>query len=510
MNRNTADMNQDNLRRLVIVGGGTAGWMAAAALGHVLGKSVDIRLVESDDIGTIGVGESTIPALQLFNALLGIDEDEFMRETKATFKLGIELRDWARVGDRYMHGFGPIGRNLATLNFHQYWLRMHQLGKARDLEAYSINRMAARAHRFMRADRSSPNSPLADIVHAFHIDAGLYARYLRKKAEQSGVRRTEGKVVDVVLRPGDGFVQAIRLADGERIEGDLFVDCSGLRGLLIEETLHTGFESWSQWLPCDRAVVVPCESTDQLPPYTVATARKAGWQWRIGLQHRTGNGHVYSSAHMGDDEATALLMDNLDGRPLADPRTLRFTSGQRSKTWNRNVVAIGLASGFAEPLESTSIHLIKATIARLIAFFPDHEFRATDVDEFNRQCRFENERIRDFLILHYHSTERDDSSFWNHVRTMQVPDTLQAKLDLWRSAGRIVRTDNELFAEVGWLQVLVGQRVEPRAHHPVADALDEADVAGYLADVASVVANCVEQMPSHARYVAAHCAAPRG
>jgi tryptophan halogenase len=502
-------MNQENIKRIVIVGGGTAGWMTAAALGKVLGGAADVRLIESDDIGTIGVGESTIPMLRLFNALLEIDEDEFMRETQATFKLGIELRDWGRVGDRYMHGFGPIGRNLATLSFHQYWLRMHQAGKARDLEAYSINRMAALAHRFMRADRASPNSPLADIVHAFHIDAGLYARYLRKLAEKAGVRRTEGRVVDVELRPLDGFVQAVRMADGERVEGDLFIDCSGLRGLLIEEALHTGYESWQHWLPCDSAVVVPCESSAQLPPYTVATARTAGWQWRIGLQHRTGNGHVFSSAHMSSDEATAILMNSLDGRPLAEPRTLRFTSGQRARTWNRNVVAIGLASGFAEPLESTSIHLIQATIARLIAFFPDREYRPVDVDEFNRQCRFENERIRDFLILHYHATERDDSPFWNHVRTMAVPETLQHKLDLYRSTGRIVRTDNELFAEVGWLQVLHGQRVHPRAHHPIADALDEADVAGYLEDVAGVVANCVEQMPAHAKYVAAHCAAAR-
>ena len=499
-------MNQQNLQRVVIVGGGTAGWMTAAALGKVLGTAVDIRLIESDDIGTIGVGESTIPMLRLFNALVGIDEDEFMRETKATFKLGIELRDWARIGDRYMHGFGPIGRNLATLSFHQYWLRMHQTGKVRDLEAYSINRVAALAHRFMRADRSSPNSPLADIVHAFHIDAGLYARYLRKVAEAAGVRRSEGRVVDVELRPLDGFVQAVRMADGERVEGDLFIDCSGLRGLLIEEALHTGYEAWTRWLPCDSAVVVPCESTDQLPPYTVATARTAGWQWRIGLQHRTGNGHVFSSAHMSEDEATALLMNSVDGAPLADPRTLRFTSGQRARTWNRNVVAIGLSQGFAEPLESTSIHVIQATIAKLIAFFPDREFRQVDVDEFNRQCRFENERIRDFLILHYHATERDDSPFWDHCRTMSVPDTLQHKLDLWRSAGRIVRTDNELFAEVGWLQVLHGQRVQARAHHPIADALDEGDVAAYLGDIERVIGACVEQMPSHAKYVAAHCA----
>jgi tryptophan halogenase len=500
-------MSQENINRVVIVGGGTAGWMAAAALSKVLGPKISIRLIESDDIGTIGVGESTIPMLRLFNALLGIDENEFMRETQATFKLGIELRDWGRIGDRYMHGFGPIGQNLATLSFHQYWLRMHQAGKAKDLEAYSINRMAAHAHKFQRADRPAGNSPLGDIAHAFHIDAGLYARYLRKRAEAAGVRRTEGKVVDVALRAEDGFVQAVQMDHGERIEGDLFIDCSGLRGLLIEQTLHAGFEEWTQWLPCDRAVVVPCESADYLPPYTVATARSAGWQWRIGLQHRTGNGHVYSSAFMSEDEATATLMDSLDGQPLADPRTLHFTSGQRAKAWSRNVVAIGLSSGFAEPLESTSIHLIQATIARLIAFFPDHQFRQVDVDEFNRQCRFENERIRDFLILHYHATERDDSPFWDHCRTMAVPDTLQHKLDLYRSAGRIVRTDNELFAEVGWLQVLHGQRVHPAAHHPIADALDEAEVATYLGDIEQVIANCVEQMPRHAQFIQANCAA---
>jgi tryptophan halogenase len=498
--------HNNNITRVVIVGGGTAGWMTAAALSKVLGGAASIRLIESDDIGTIGVGESTIPMLRLFNALLGIDEDEFMRQTQATFKLGIELRDWGRIGDRYMHGFGPLGQNLATLSFHQYWLRMHQAGKARDLEAYSINRMAAKAHRFTRADRSLGNSPLADVVHAFHIDAGLYARYLRRFAEAAGVRRTEGKVVDVALRAEDGFVEAVRMDGGERIEGDLFIDCSGLRGLLIEQALHTGYEEWTPWLPCDRAVVVPCESTAELPPYTIATARPAGWQWRIGLQHRTGNGHVYSSAHMSEDEATTLLMDSLDGRPLADPRTLHFTSGQRAKVWNRNVVAIGLASGFAEPLESTSIHLIQSTIARLIAFFPDREFRQVDVGEFNRQCRFETERIRDFLILHYHATERDDSPFWDDCRTMDVPDTLQHKLDLWRSAGRIVRNDNELFAEVGWLQVLHGQRVQARAHHPVADVLAEADVASYLGNIEQVIANCVEQMPTHAQFVKAHSA----
>ena len=502
------------LKTIVIVGGGTAGWMTAAALAKVVngGKNgakngqYAIKLVESEEIGTVGVGESTIPAIRLFNQLLGVDENTFMRETQATFKLGIELCDWGAIGDRYLHAFGRIG-HAALLPFHHYWLRMQQAGRAPDLWAYSINAAAARAQCFMRADPGIGNSPLAEIVHAFHIDAGLYARFLRRFAEGLGVQRIEARVQDALLHPDNGHVRALRLASGDLVEGDLFIDCSGFRGLLIEQTLHTGYESWSHWLPCDRAVVVPSERVASvLPPFTRATARPAGWQWRIGLQQRTGNGHVYASAAMSDDEAASLLMRNLDAAPLAEPRVLHFTSGRRRKVWHRNVVAIGLSAGFMEPLESTAIHLVQSTIARLIQFFPDAGFNPVEIAEFNRQCDFESERIRDFLILHYHATTRSDTAFWDHCRTMEVPATLQDKLDLYRAGGRIVRHNDELFSEVGWLQVLHGQGITPCTHHPLADAMDEKELADYLHETQAVIGRCVAQMPSHADYIAQQCA----
>lgn len=494
-------MNQKNITSVAIVGGGTAGWMTAAALSKVFGAAVSIRLVESDDIGTIGVGESTIPMIRLFNTLLEIDEDEFMRETGATFKLGIEFCDWGAIGERYMHGFGRIGQDLAMLSFHQYWLRMAQAGATPDLAPYSINQMMAAAGRFTRADPSLPNSPMADIVHAFHIDAGLYARYLRKYSEARGVLRTEGKIIGASLRAADGAVEAVRMENGDAVHADLFIDCSGFRALLIEEALGTGFEDWSAWLPCDRAWAVPSEADPDLLPYTRASARPAGWQWRIGLQHRTGNGHVYASGFMGDDEAAALLLDGLDGRALAEPRLLRFTSGRRKRVWNKNVVAIGLSAGFMEPLESTSIHLVQSTISRLIAFFPDKDFSQVDIDAFNRECAFETETIRDFLILHYHATSRSDSPFWDYCRTMAPPYSLQDKLDLYRARGRILRQDRELFSEVAWLQVLHGQGIRAAGHHPLADVLGADDIAAYLADVAGVIARCVARMPGHGEFL---------
>jgi tryptophan halogenase len=500
-------VTQQNISKVVIVGGGTAGWMTAAALSKVLNGKVQLRLIESDEISTVGVGESTIPMIRLFNQVLGIDEDEFMRETQATFKLGIEFRDWGKLGDSYMHGFGIFGQDLATLPFYQYWLRMHQAGKAPDLEHYSINRMAARQNKFMRADRSRGNSPLGDIVHAFHFDAGRYARYLRKFSEAHGVERIEGKVVDTLLRATDGHVEAVRMEKGALISGELFIDCSGFRGLLIEQALKTGFEDWSHWLPCDRAWAVPCAPGPALMPYTRATARPAGWQWRIGLQHRTGNGHVFASKFMSDDQAASILMDSLDGVPLAEPRLLRFTAGKRKQVWNKNVVAVGLSSGFLEPLESTSIHLVQSTIARLISFFPDRGFSAPDIAEFNRQSDFEVERIRDFLILHYCATSRDDSPFWDYCRSMEIPATLSEKIALYRQHGRIVRIDKELFSEVGWLQVLHGQGIAAQRYHPLADLLNEREIGDYLADIANVIGQCVEAMPPQDAYIARHCAA---
>jgi len=496
------------IRQVAIIGGGTAGWMTAAALAKVLRGRVGITLVESDEIGTIGVGEATIPMIQLYNKVLELDEDEFIRETQATFKLGIEFVNWGRLGHRYIHGFGRFGQDLWTVPFDQYWQRLYQAGKAQDLEAYSINRMAALANRFMRADPAMANSPLSEIVHAFHFDAGLYARFLRRFAEARGVRREEGRVEEVLLKASNGHVDAVQLADGRRVQADLFIDCSGFRGLLIEQALHAGYEDWTHWLPCDRAVAVPCASVQPLLPFTRSTAHSAGWQWRIPLQHRIGNGHVFCSRYISEDEATAQLMANLDGEPLAEPRVIRFTTGMRKKAWHRNVVAVGLAGGFMEPLESTSIHLIQSAIARLLSFFPDTGFSQPDIDEYNRQSRFEFERIRDFIILHYHLNQREDAPFWTACREMAIPETLQAKIDLYRSRGRIVRVDNELFSEVGWLQVMHGQGLRAQGHHALAELLPEAEVHDYLESVRGVIAKCVGVMPDHAEFIARQCAAP--
>ena len=495
------------IRNVVIVGGGTAGWMTAAALCKVLQGKVAITVVESDQIGTVGVGEATIPMIQRFNQVLEIDENEFLRETQGSFKLAIEFVDWGRLGERYMHGFGRFGQDLWTVNFEQYWLKMFLAGKAPDLAQFSITRAAALKNRFMRARPDMPNSPLADIAHAFHFDASLYAKYLRRYAEARGVQRIEGQVVDATLKGFSGHVDRLLLDGGREVPGDLFVDCSGFRGLLIEQVLQTGYEDWSHYLPCDRALAVPCASVAPLLPYTRATARTAGWQWRIPLQHRIGNGHVYCSRFISDDEATAQLLSHLDGEALAEPRPLKFTTGMRKKMWQRNVVAVGLSGGFMEPLESTSIHLIQTAIARLITFFPDQAFSAADIDEYNRQCRFEFEKIRDFLILHYHATTRDDTPFWRHCRTMAIPDSLRQKMDLYRSHGRIVRDGAELFSEVAWVQVMHGQGLRPRSHHPLVDLLSDAEVMDYLDNVRGVIAKCVDVMPDHAAFIAEHCAA---
>ncbi|HET9975914.1 MAG TPA: tryptophan halogenase family protein [Burkholderiaceae bacterium] len=501
-------MTLQPVRNIVIVGGGTAGWMTASALAKVLEGQCAIRLVESDEIGIIGVGEATIPHIGEFNRALEIDEDEFMRATQATFKLGIEFVNWGQVGDRYIHGFGFVGQATQALPFHHFWLRMRQAGKALPLEAYSINTAAPRQAKFMRARKDMAGSPVADISHAFHFDAGLYARYLRAYAEQRGVRRTEGKIAQVTQREGDGFIDAVVMESGERIAGDLFIDCSGMRGLLIEQTLKAGFDDWSHWLPVNRALAVPCASAGPLLPMTRSTAHTAGWQWRIPLQHRTGNGHIYCSDFMEQDEATAILLKSLDGKPLADPRPLKFTTGRRKQFWMRNCVAIGLASGFLEPLESTSIHLIHTAISRLISFFPRAGFDAADIAEYNAMTHWEYERIRDFLVLHYKATERDDSEFWNYCRTMPIPDTLQRKIELFRSNGRVFRDLQELFAEPSWLQVMVGQRIVPQGYHPFADLRPEAEVEAYVANVAEVIAKCVKVMPTQAEFIGAHCRAP--
>ena len=497
------------IKDIVIVGGGTAGWMTAAALSTILNGRYNIRLVESDEIGIVGVGEATIPMIQRFNRVLGIDEAEFMRATQGSFKLGVEFVNWGRKGERYMHGFGRLGQDLATVPFEQYWLKMRALGKAAPLEEYSIARMAAKAGRFMPARHDVPNSPLADIAYAYHFDASLYARYLRKLSESRGVTRVEGKIVRATQRPGDGYIDAVELENGARIGGDLFIDCSGFRGLLIEQTLQTGYEDWSGWLPADRALAVPCESVKTMTPFTRATAHQSGWQWRIPLQHRTGNGHVYCSRYISDDEAAATLLANLDAPALADPRLIKFQTGMRKQAWNRNVVAVGLAGGFLEPIESTSIHLIQSAIARLIEFFPDRGFQEVERAEFNRQSRFEYERIRAFIVLHYHLNQRTDSPYWLACANMAIPDTLRQKMDLYRARGKVVRVDNELFSEVGWIQVLEGQNMPVNAYNPLVDVQSEADIADYLDSVRGVIAKCVSVMPTHEEYIARHCAAPK-
>ena len=499
-------MSNSHIRKVLIVGGGTAGWMTAAFLSQALGEHITIELIESDQISTIGVGEATIPPINNFNAALGIDENEFIKATQATFKLGIEFRNWGELGERYTHGFGTIGQVTGIVDFHHYWLKMFQAGNVDRIEDYSINLLACEKNKFIRASDKYPNSPLNDIRHAFHFDAGLYAKYLRGYSERHGVRRTEGRILSVQQDSGNGFVTSVTMENGDVHDADLFVDCSGFRGLLIEQTLHAGYDDWSHWLPCDRALAVPCASVAPLTPYTRSTAHTAGWQWRIPLQNRIGNGHVYCSSYISDDEAASVLMGNLDGEALAEPRALKFVTGKRRRMWDKNVVAIGLSSGFMEPLESTSIHLIQKGVSRLVSLFPNRGFSQADIDEFNRQSLVEFEQIRDFIILHYHATRRTDSEFWNYCRTMPIPDSLQRKVDLFRSNGRIYRDNNELFAEASWFEVMLGQGIHPRGYHPLVDAKSDELITNMLADVKRVMHGVVDLMPTHEAFIAEHCA----
>ncbi len=501
-------MNDTSLRSIVVVGGGTAGWMSAAALCKAYGEKIRIRVVESDDIGIIGVGEATVPHLKTFNEALGINEVDFVKAVQGTFKLGIQFCDWGRIGDKYIHGFGVIGHDYGMLPFHQYWLKLHQAGEGGDLGDYSLHTLAAPRGKFMTsASDVPPTSPLAHIAHAYHFDAGRYARFLRTYAEARGVVRTEGEIVGVNLRPDDGFVDSIVMKNGERIEADLWIDCSGFRGLLIEGALKTGYEDWSHWLPCDRAMAVPCAKVGPPTPYTRSTARDAGWQWRIPLQHRTGNGLVYSSAFMSDEEAARVLLSNLDGAPLAEPRPLKFTTGKRRKVWNRNVVAIGLASGFMEPLESTSIFLIQTGIGRLVSLLPDRRMNPVVVERYNAQVAFEYERIRDFLILHYKANQRQEP-FWRQCAAMSIPDHLQQTLELFMDSGRFFRDGDEMFAIVSWVQVMIGQNLVPTAYHPAVDMVPEAEIREFAASARGVIRNCVEAMPTHEQFIARHFSAP--
>ena len=497
------------IEKIVIVGGGTAGWMAAAALSRLSeSRKVSVTLIESEQIGTVGVGEATIPPMREFNQLLGIDEAEMMAATQATFKLGIQFSNWGKLGQSYIHPFGNYGYQLGGISFHQVWHRARSEGDKRPLQVFNLETMAAYFGKFARTE-DYQREDLPPMNYAYHIDATRYAAYLRGYAEKRGVVRREGKVNDTALDGASGFVRSVTMDDGTEITGDLFVDCSGFRGLLIEQALETGYEDWREYLPCDRAVALPCMREDGSPPspYTRATAHRAGWQWQVPLQHRNGNGHVYCSEHMDDDEALDILVANLAGKPQADPNFLRFVTGRRKKFWNKNVVALGLAAGFMEPLESTSIHLVNTGINKLISILSLDGIAQTHEDAFNRLTAKEYARIRDFLVLHYNATSRDDSPFWNHVRTMDVPDTLREKIDLFRSNGQIFREEDELFTETSWAAVMLGQGIEMGGHSPIAQAMAPSEYRKEFDEMEKSIQYLVGHLPSHADYLARYCPA---
>lgn len=492
----TPARHEGRIENVIILGGGTAGWMTAVAIAKSLGQGVRISLLESDQIGAIGVGEATIPTIHWFNQLIGLDEAEFLRATKASFKLGIEFVDWLRPGHRYFHPFGFFGAHLPGVSFYPRWAKARREGRAREIAHYSMATELARAGRFAFPS-DDQKSILSTLGYAYHFDAGLYGRHLRAIAEGCGVRRHEGKLAEIVRDPQSGFVVALTTERGERLEGDLFIDCSGFRALLIEGALGAGYDDWSRWLPCDRAVAVPSEKADGITPYTRSTARKAGWQWRIPLQHRTGNGYVYSSNFLPDDEAGRALVENLDGRPLADPRFIRFLAGRRRKTWDRNVVAIGLSSGFLEPLESTSIHLIQSGVAKLLSLFPDRSCDPRLAAEFNRLFALDMDNIKDFLILHYHATERGSEPLWDYCRTMPIPDSLANRIESYRASGRLLLGADDLFKETSWVAVLQGQGIEAQGYHPLADSLDSDQNAAMLVQIEQVIARSAPTLPRH-------------
>ena len=496
-------MSIDPIRKIVIVGGGTAGWMAAAALGKIMGAmpGLSIILVESEAIGTVGVGEATIPQIHAFNNMLGLDENEFVRETHATYKLGIEFVDWLRVGHSYVHPFGSYGLDMLGIEFHHFWLKSRLAGDATDLDSYSIAAMAGKAGKFSHPTPQRPNSPLGKLGYAFQFDASRYAAFLRRHAEMNGVHRVEGKLVEVLQDGQSGFVTGIRLESGAVIDGELFLDCSGFRSLLLGQALDVPFTDWSKWLPCDRAVAVQCSLGGTTETLTRATARPAGWQWRIPLQHRIGNGHVYSSAHMERQEALDLLLSNLDGEPIAEPNYLRFQAGHRERAWDKNVVALGLAGGFLEPLESTAIHLVQAGIARLLTLFPTRAFSRFEIDRYNAENAQDYRDIRDFLILHYKATERDDSEFWRYCRELPPPDGLAGKIEMFRGSGRVFREHEELFTETSWLAVMAGQGIEPASHHPMAEIFPIEETRTRLANISQVIADTVEKMPNQSQFL---------
>jgi len=499
-------MGDRRIRSITIVGGGSAGWMTAASLAGVLSRRCRIRLVESEDIGTVGVGEATIPPIKRFNQQLGLEENTFLRETQGTFKLGIEFVNWGRRGHRYFHPFGQFGADFDRVPLHQYWLRARAQGNDTPLDEYSMAWAAARRNRFDRPLRN-PRQVQSTYDYAYHFDAGAYAAFLRRHAERQGVERIEGRIESVARDGERGHIDHVRLEDGRTVGGDFFVDCSGFRGLLIEQALEAGFEDWTHWLPCDRALAVPCAHGGDFTPYTRSTAHEAGWQWRIPLQHRIGNGYVYCSSHIDDDTARNTLLANLDGEPLGDPRPLRFTTGRRRAFWKRNCVALGLAAGFMEPLESTSLHLVQSGIQRLLALFPDRDFDPLVIEEYNTVTAREYERIRDFLILHYHATERDDTPLWRYCASMEIPDSLRHRMSHFRRYGRLVTDGMELFQNPSWLAVHVGQFHLPEQYDPLVDERTDVPADRMLANLRQVMTEVAEAMPEHRDFIDRHCRA---
>ena len=482
-----------SIRRVVIAGGGTAGWMVAALMSKLMGHQLDIRLVESEELGTVGVGEATIPALHLFHEMLGIDEAEFMAATQATFKLGIRFEGWHSPGVDYIHSFGKTGRDHWSADFQHFWLAAQRRGIAGPYGDYCLEHRACEVQRF-------GHSPEGGLNYAYHLDASRYASFLRRMSEGAGVQRVEGRICRVEQAPS-GDIAALHLENGARIEGDLFIDCTGFRALLIGQALGVPYQDWSHWLPCDRAVAVQTATVRDAPPFTRAIAHPFGWQWRIPLQHRVGNGLVYSSQELSDLDAPETLLRHVEGEALIQPRVIKFQPGQRERVWERNCIAVGLSSGFIEPLESTSIHLIQRAAIRLLRLFPTDAIRAVDVLEFNRQTTHDLADIRDFIILHYHVTQRDDSAFWRHVRNMSVPDTLKHRIELFAQTGRVFRPADGLFAENSWVQVLMGQGITPLAYHPVADKMGLAELNAFMGGIRSDIEHRLQRMPKHQDYV---------
>ncbi|MEP6344152.1 MAG: tryptophan halogenase family protein [Maricaulaceae bacterium] len=500
-------MGMQPIKTIVIVGGGTAGWMSAAALSKYLNKmDVSLTLIESDQIATVGVGEATIPAIGKFNRALGIDEDEFLKATQGTFKLGIEFENWGEIGERYFHPFGTYGFDLEGLDFHHFWTYMNLKGKTSSLDHYSVSARSAYDHKFIRPDPKH-GAIINRLEYAFHFDAVLYAAYLRKFAESRGVKRCEGLVERVALDTEKGSINAVHLQDGRMFEADLYIDCTGFRGVLIEQALQTGYVDWHKYLPVDRAVVATTRKEDGLRPYTRSTAYDAGWQWHIPLQQRDGNGYVYCSEYLDAERAEQDFRSRLTGDLLKDPHHLRFVTGHRKKFWNKNCVAIGLSAGFMEPLESTSIHMIQSGISKLIALFPNRDMSLSASDEYNRLMRDDFTHIRDFLILHYKATRRDDSPFWNYVRTMEIPDSLQNKMELLIEQGRFFKYDAELFDLTSWLAVAAGQGFAPETYNPLVAGLSDENIEQSLSNMQSAIDKAVNAMPKHQDFIERYCKA---